>query len=284
MLRNAMVRIRQRAGTVAQWNRVGTRSTPHQPALVRHEFMLQMRHVHLGIAIIHFGPTAARHGHPSKRFKPADMDKYFEYFHDDQGFGPGIARIDATERALKNYQGVLPERMLEYWRTYGWRGWGQGLFWTVDPEPWRDVVDLWLRGTPFEHGDRYHLIGRGAFGKLLLWGENNGPSLSIDAPHATFYSSNLAGAIAKRGMEDQASFFFASQSTDRFDMLGDDEAFLFARAAAKLGPLDHETMYGFVPALAFGGEPRLDHLQKLDAIVHLTLLAQMAEPRHVSLS
>lgn len=38
-------------------------------------------------------------------------------------------------------------------------------------------------------------------------------------------------------------------------------------------------MYGFVPALVMGGSPKLENLQKLDAHVHLDILAQMGEKK-----
>jgi hypothetical protein len=36
-------------------------------------------------------------------------------------------------------------------------------------------------------------------------------------------------------------------------------------------------MYGFVPMLSMGGSPKLESLQKLDAHVHLSILAQSTE-------
>jgi hypothetical protein len=36
-------------------------------------------------------------------------------------------------------------------------------------------------------------------------------------------------------------------------------------------------MYGFVPALVFGGPDTLDHLENLKAVEHLILLSQLAE-------
>lgn len=65
--------------------------------------------------------------------------------------------------------------------------------------------------------------------------------------------------------------------TEAYDLKDVVDQPLFERALAKLGPLDHDTMYGFVPALALGGEPSLERLQKLDAHVHLDILAQMTE-------
>ena len=71
--------------------------------------------------------------------------------------------------------------------------------------------------------------------------------------------------------------FFGSISRKSFDTNDENEKPLFERALAKLGPLDHDTMYGFVPALALGGKAMLDNLQKLDAHVHLNIIAQVTE-------
>ncbi|WP_229381237.1 DUF1851 domain-containing protein [Shewanella psychropiezotolerans] len=56
-----------------------------------------------------------------------------------------------------------------------------------------------------------------------------------------------------------------------------DENPLFERAMALLGPLEADEMYGFVPALAIGGAPKLENLQKVKVIEHLTFLADLGE-------
>ena len=61
-----------------------------------------------------------------------------------------------------------------------------------------------------------------------------------------------------------------------------DEKPLFERAFKKLGPLTHNTMYGFSPVLSVTGEPRLESLKIVDAQVHLELLAQLT-PREIML-
>lgn len=61
------------------------------------------------------------------------------------------------------------------------------------------------------------------------------------------------------------------------DRKGNDFDNLFAPALKKLGRLKHDEMYGFVPALALGGPATLDHLQKVKAVEHLVLLAQLSE-------
>ena len=51
---------------------------------------------------------------------------------------------------------------------------------------------------------------------------------------------------------------------------------MFEPAKKKLGMLKHDEMYGFVPALAFGGPCDLAHLEKVKAVEHLILLAQIS--------
>ena len=59
---------------------------------------------------------------------------------------------------------------------------------------------------------------------------------------------------------------------------------LFKPAKKKLGTLRHNEMYGFVPALMFGGPDTLEHLEKLKAVEHLILLSQIAELQPYSFS
>ncbi len=66
--------------------------------------------------------------------------------------------------------------------------------------------------------------------------------------------------------------FLLSISTDS-NNYGD----LFEPAYHRLGPLAPDEMYGFVPAVMLGGPNTLEHLAKLKAVEHLTLLSQIAD-------
>ncbi|MNR22463.1 hypothetical protein D3C85_1394140 [compost metagenome] len=52
---------------------------------------------------------------------------------------------------------------------------------------------------------------------------------------------------------------------------------LFEPARERLGTLAADEMYGFVPALMLGGSDSLERLEKLKAVEHLVLLAQLSE-------
>lgn len=206
------------------------------------------------------------------------MDEYMEDFLGYAQFGPLFARRDVPPEKIAKFRGKLPDKLLEYWQVYGWCGYAQGLFWTVDPDEWEDELDAWIGDTEFMERDAYYVIARTAFGELILWGEKTGQSLKVMTAYGMIFPHFDEKEFQEDGPDLTLQLFFASTSRRSYDMNDADGKPLFDRALAKLGVLDHNTMYGFVPALPLGGEPKLEHLQKLDAHVHLDILSQMAEP------
>ena len=181
-------------------------------------------------------------------------------------FGNPIGHQPVPDSALDHYKDKLPNQLLDYWKEHGWCGYGGGLFWLVNPAEYESVVDSWLGGTTH---DTYHLIARSAFGELYLWGENTGSLLTIAAYHSRYFLSAPSSNSEERESKIQSLLMWAM--TENIG-LG-----LFDEAREKLGDLEANEMYGFVPALVLGGSATLDRLQRLDAEVHLILLSQMAE-------
>jgi hypothetical protein len=108
------------------------------------------------------------------------MDDDFEFFLAQMG--PAIERRRVSEASMARFRGKLPEQLLAYWEQYGWCGYADGLFWTVDPQEYEPVLEAWIGDTPFMEKDAYHVIARSAFGKLYFWGEHTGDSLKVMAP------------------------------------------------------------------------------------------------------
>lgn len=113
------------------------------------------------------------------------MDEGLEFFLEK--FGVGFDRREVPDALMEKYGGKLPQKLLEYWTEYGWCGYAGGLFWTVNPQDYDPVVAAFLTGTRFETEDVYHVIAKGAFGDLYLWGESTGDCLCI-AAHLNHYS------------------------------------------------------------------------------------------------
>lgn len=206
------------------------------------------------------------------------MDEDFEGFLED--FGPVIDKRHVPPSSIERYRGRLPDQLLAYWEEHGWCGYADGLFWTVDPQEYEPVLEAWIGETPFMEQDAYHIIARSAFGELLFWGERTGDSLKILPWFALAFPSNGSKKwVAEGGENDATRWFFGGKKRKYFEMEDENENALFAPALKKLGHLGAEEMYGFVPALALGGPSTLDHLQKVKAVEHLVLLAQLSELR-----
>ncbi|HEL5052451.1 TPA: DUF1851 domain-containing protein [Stenotrophomonas maltophilia] len=207
------------------------------------------------------------------------VDSSFEYFYAKKGFGPAVEIRSVPPSKLQHYRGKVPDKLLEYWQAYGFAGYGGGRFWMTDPDEYAEALHAWLYGTEFYGKDHYYVIGRTAFGDLTLWGTKTGRSLTINCPWAMIFPTDKSRWM-KEGKEDfLISAWVAFMTFDDMDETDDNDALLFDRAVKQLGPLAHDEMYGFVPALALGGPCRLDHLQKVKAAEHLLFLAQLGERR-----
>jgi hypothetical protein len=203
-------------------------------------------------------------------------DEDFEVFIEE--FGEASRRTEVPAESFNLWQGKLPDQLLKYWKEEGWCAYADGLFWTVNPDDYEDLVDEWLHDTFLEQIDAFQVIARSAFGELFLWGQKTGGSATISC--ATNSIICLSSSL-KRQLDNPDFYvrtFFSNKSIDRCD-LGDELGQpLFKRALAKLGPLEEDEVYGFEPALVLGGKMRLENLAKLKLDVHLTILRQLASP------
>ncbi|UPT36630.1 GAD-like domain-containing protein [Pseudomonas amygdali] len=195
------------------------------------------------------------------------MDEDYAFFL--KKFGPAIEQQAVPTSSIERYKKRLPEQLLKYWEDFGWCGYAKGLFWTVDPQDYEDLLTDWLVGKEAFKNDNYHVIARSAFGELYLWGEKSADSLSITS-YMSRYSTN--NSIFADGEKDFGiRVFFSSMQLEHNDL----DSF-FEPALKNLGQLQSDEMYGFVPALALGGPVELKNLQKVKTTEHLTFLSQLS--------
>ncbi|WP_278404577.1 GAD-like domain-containing protein [Pseudoalteromonas ruthenica] len=189
-----------------------------------------------------------------------------------------------TQETLDFFKGKLPDRLLEYWQEYGFCGWGDGIFWLVNPLDYHDILQTWLEGTEFAERekneiDKYYVIGRGAFGDLVVWGKASGQSLDINSNFGMLFPTDSTEDLVEDGETLTVDLFFATMNKTSLDQKDVDEKPLLEQALKKLGPLEADEMYAFVPALALGGVNKLEKLLKVKAIEHLNFLAELGEKR-----
>ena len=195
------------------------------------------------------------------------MEEYFEYFVNKMG--PSVHRREVPLSTREKYKDRLPLLLISHWENYGWSGYGDGIFWTVDPAEYDVFIPDWLAASNITHPDTFIVIARSAFGDLYLWQEKTGSRLTICSVYGRYWLRKASSSPFNPDISVQA--FFASKKPENNDLEG-----LFHEALKTLGPLQPDEMYGFVPALALGGPADLKHLQKLKTIEHLTFLSQLA--------
>ncbi|MCY1445224.1 GAD-like domain protein [compost metagenome] len=195
------------------------------------------------------------------------MDEYFDVFL--EGFRPPIERQQVPGSSIAQYRNKLPGQLLLYWKEHGWCGYADGIFWTVNPQEYESILAQWLTATGVEGQDSYYVIARSAFGELYVWGERGGYCLTISSVMARYAlrASKFTGEKKDFGVK----VFFSFLRPDHNDLDG-----LFKPALEKLGQLNSDEMYGFVPALALGGAMELRNLQKVKTIEHLEFLSQLS--------
>jgi len=212
------------------------------------------------------------------------MNKFFDNFYNFAGFGPAIKAIKPSTNDLATFEGKLPARLLEYWQEYGFCGWGDGTFWTVNPADYHDILQLWLADTEFEQRernglDKYYVIGRGGFGDLFIWGKASGYSLHIVPSYGMIFPTDETDDLLRRGEERTIELFFATFKKDNTEIRDLNDSPLFEKTMKKLGPLESDEMYTFVPALALGGVNKLENLHKVKIIEQHNFLAELGEKR-----
>jgi hypothetical protein len=203
-------------------------------------------------------------------------DEDFEVFIDE--FGEATHRIDVPAEAIRKWQGKLPDQLLTYWKEEDWCGYANGLFWLVNPDDYEDIVDEWPKNTSLEQIDAFHVIARTGFGDLYVCGEGTGLGITISCPLNAIFA--LPKNLKPKSREDQdwSVRAFLGRDASGCDLKDESGVPLFERAAAKLGALEPDEVYGFEPAIAARGGMRLENLAKIKLDVHLTILRQLASP------
>ncbi|SFN61240.1 hypothetical protein SAMN03159304_00466 [Pseudomonas sp. NFACC24-1] len=200
-------------------------------------------------------------------------DEDFQYF--ISVMGEATSHRQVSDSQIAKYRKVLPDALLDYWQEEGWCGYANGLFWTVNPDDYKDLLDMWLSGTEFPQIDNYHVIARSAFGTLYAWGEKYNQKILVSCPTGSIVALMSKLKMPNKDPDLALQTFFAMSDKERYDLEDNQGEFLFERALEKLGALGEREVYGFEPALFFGGTASLDQLVKCNLEVHLTILRQM---------
>ena len=180
-----------------------------------------------------------------------------------QTYKPTIVTGKPDEELLRFAEEMLPPEIVYLWQSYGFGDYGNGILKVVDPRDYMENLYDWLGKVDYS---RIPLFVT-AFGDILYYrklkdGENDIALLDIH-----YRSSDVFGYRWETFFECVLS---TKEALRRFLR----EA-LFREAVEKFGPLKHEEIFYFAPALALGGGESLKFLRKGNGFVHQKVLLQL---------
>ena len=207
------------------------------------------------------------------------VDEYFNKFLTEKAFAPAIDYQPTNSSTLERYKEKLPDRLLQYWQEYGFCGYAEGLFWVVNPAEYEDILEKWMKGSPRWEREKFYVIARTAFGALYVINTDSLKTTIIN-PHLC---SILPGNPANKELTEEEKarhigVFFQLKRKESLDFLDQKNKPLFQRTLEKLGPIQHDEMYTFVPALASGGIADIKNIKIVKIHEQLAMLAELDTP------
>jgi hypothetical protein len=178
-------------------------------------------------------------------------------------FGEGSRYRDFTVKDESRLSGRLAPVMLELLKNDGWSSYNDQVFWLCDPDDWKPAAQAWFPDNP-----KAFVLGRSAFGELLAW----------DGEMFTYVHVHEALIIA---LISDADWLLSRVLVDKEFPLHNTVPGLVRKARERLGTLEWNQMYTYVPALALGGSPETSRVEKVKALEALVMLASLAPIRRM---
>lgn len=191
--------------------------------------------------------------------------------------GPLSGARPVPADVIEAYRGKLPDMVMDLWRTQGTGAWVKGLFTICVPDDFKGLLSqVFHADQDFSHTD-CRVFGYSAFGLVFAWSERHG-LVRVDL----LRSEVTAQGLTKEGKPGPSvnaltAMLYMLTERDSLDVLDDDGKKLFARAVKMLSQPGAGQAFGFFPALALGGAPRLDNIRIVPALEHFVFLAQLQQ-------
>ncbi len=158
---------------------------------------------------------------------------------------------------LQKYSEILPHKILSLWKKNGFGTIIDGYLKIVNPENFKDLLED-IYSPKYENPI---VLFATAMGDLIIW-ENN-YLVMLDFRHSK-------SKVLESGFE-----YFLDDLEDEEYL---EEELLwnpYKNANKKLGELNYDECYGYVPILAAGGAEKVENLQKVKIKEHIAIITQL---------
>lgn len=149
----------------------------------------------------------------------------------------------APAEYYERFDGRLPRPILRAWERFGFDGFSNGKLWLTDPIEYAPAIDAWLDGLDLPFNDTWHCLTQSALGRLALWGEKTGTSLTITLIDGVVWP-NRSAAERNRNREFLVRNSLRIFDTPEIDLEKDSVGKPIVEALIALhGPLNYGEIY-----------------------------------------
>lgn len=164
---------------------------------------------------------------------------------------------EVSRGLLQKYKTILPDELIRIWENYGFGRLLDGYIKIINPEEYQEL----LKETYFRGNISIPILTT-AFGDII-----------------TFEEGQYIGMVKYIN----GNFVMLAKEFKRFMQNIEDDYFLgkyfripqYTEAVKKLGKLEQDECFGYVPLLGLGGSEKVDNLDKVKIREHIALISQM---------
>lgn len=158
---------------------------------------------------------------------------------------------------INKYKSILPKELLELWKDYGLAKMCNGYIRVINPDDYQEMLnDAYFRGNISVP------IFITAFGDIITIEEGEYIGL-VRLKNRNF---NIVAKSIKRFLQNINDEYFQSKYL---------ELSQYEKAVNRLGELEEDECFGYVPLLGLGGSEKVENLQKVKIKEHIELITQL---------
>jgi hypothetical protein len=203
----------------------------------------------------------------------------------NDGFHIFIEEMERTEvfeevkkETLEKYKGKVANKLLEYWEIEGFRAYANGMIWITNPEEYTEIINEYLKDTPFEKIDTFHVFAKDAFATLYLVAEVIGETITINIAFNSIITLESKFKQISENKDSVIESFFIGTDKEDTDMEDTYEEPLFDRALEKLGMLKKDEVYAFKGLLNTGADQTIENLIKMNIFDYIKETRKLGVP------
>ena len=178
-----------------------------------------------------------------------------------KAYGDGVQYRKYTEADAKRLASRIPEPMREILERQGFCSYKDQAFWFCDPADWEAAGKAW-----FSDAEHPEVLARTAFGDLFVW------------DHEMFWIA-LVHTSEEIPLIGDAGWFFSQTLTSRDFPFVSELPGRVRDAEKSAGTIEWDEIYGYVPALALGGNKKRSRVEVAKALEALVMLSELAPIR-----